>query len=221
MSGGKASEQRPEWDCSRAELLADGTVHLIGVAFGLSAVVALVVLTTQTVGPLRLALVLAYSISLLAVLVTSAAYNLWPVSRAKWVLRRFDHSAIYLLIAGTYSPFIAPLKGAASTALLIGVWMASLIGIALKLRFPGRFDRLSICLYLLTGWSGVLAYETIAALPYATLWLLALGGLLYTIGVVFHLWHRLPFQNVIWHTFVLAGAACHYGAVLDYMVLHV
>jgi hemolysin III len=107
MSGGKTLEQRPKWNYSRAELLADGAVHVIGVVLGLSAVVTLIVLTARTAGPGQLALVLVYGISLVAVLVTSAAYNLWPVSDAKWSLRRFDHSAIYLLIAGTYSPFIA------------------------------------------------------------------------------------------------------------------
>jgi hemolysin III len=216
MSAGESIAQRPEWNDSRAEVLADGAVHAMGVLLGPAAVAILIVLTARTAGPGQFASVLVYGISLVAVLVTSALYNLWPVSRAKWILRRFDHSAIYLLIAGTYSPFIAQMKGATSTALLIGVWTASLTGVALKLLFPGRFDRVSIWLYLLIGWSGVLAYETIAGLPDATLRLLALGGLLYTIGVVFHLWRSLPFQNAIWHMFVLTAAACHYGAVLDF-----
>ena len=99
------------------------------------------------------------------------------------------------------------------------MWIASVSGIALKLRFPGRFDRVSIGLYLLTGWSGVMAYDAMAALPHSTLRLLVLGGILYTVGVVFHLWRSLRFQNAIWHAFVLAAAACHYGAVVDCMIL--
>jgi hemolysin III len=95
-----------------------------------------------------------------------------------------------------------------------------LAGIVLKLCLPGRFDRLAILLYLLLGWSGVMAYETVFnALPSWTLTLLAAGGLLYTVGVVFHVWEGLRFQNAIWHAFVLVAAACHYGAVLDYVVL--
>src|SRR4029453_10468499 len=105
-------------------------------------------------------------------------------------LRRFDHSAIYLLIAGTYTPFISQMKtGFASMGLLVGIWATAAVGIFLKLVFPGRFDRLSIAFYLIISWSGVIAYEAVAtALPSTTLWLLGAGGLLYTVGVVFHLW---------------------------------
>ena len=94
-------------------------------------------------------------------LVLSATYNLWPVSRAKWVLRRFDHSAIYVLIAATYTPFIMRrLKDSIfAMALLIGVWCVAIVGIVLKLLLPGRFDRLSVGLYLAMGWSGFMVYD--------------------------------------------------------------
>jgi hemolysin III len=154
---------------------------------------------------------------LLTMLVLSATYNLWPVSRAKWVLRRFDHSAIYVLIAATYTPFIMQMRDSVfAIALLIGVWCVAMIGIVLKLVLPGRFDRLSVVLYLAMGWSGFMVYDTVVALlPTLTLWFIAAGGLLYSFGVIFHAWQRLRFQNVIWHCFVLLGAACHYTAVLD------
>lgn len=209
-----------EWRYDRTEVLADGIVHALGIVLALAAVAVLVVAASGTADPLALSSVLVYGGGLLAVLSISAAYNLWPVSPVKWILRRFDHSAIYLLIAGTYTPFVAHMKaGWASFSLLGGVWAAALVGIALKLRFPGRFDRLSVGLYLAIGWSGVLAYEAVAALPASTIWLLGAGGVLYTVGVVFHLWESLRFQNAIWHGFVLTGAACHYGAVLDCVVL--
>ncbi|NBJ13041.1 hemolysin III family protein [Microvirga sp. SYSU G3D207] len=171
--------------------------------------------------PWEFASILIYGVSLLTALTVSALYNLWPVSSVKWMLRRFDHSAIYLLIAGTYTPFITQMKAnAESLALLLGIWLTSFVGILLKLRFPGRFDRLSILLYMFLGWSGVMTYESFfGALPGSTLWLLAIGGSLYTVGVVFHLWDDLRFQNAVWHGFVLVAAACHYGAVLDCMVL--
>jgi hemolysin III len=139
------------------------------------------------------------------------------VSRAKWVLRRFDHSAIYLLIAATYTPFIAQMKDSVfAGALLIGVWSAAIAGIVLKLIFPGRFDKLSVGLYLATGWSGFMVYDAgVASLPTMALWFVVAGGVLYSLGVIFHAWQRLRFQNVIWHCFVLLGAACHYTAVLD------
>jgi hemolysin III len=208
------------WNYSRAEVFADGAVHAIGILAGILAVAALVVLAAPAVGPWQLTSVLVYGGGLLAVLVISAAYNLWPVSRTKWILRRFDHSAIYLLIAGTYTPFAVHMKDSAtSLTLLAGVWAASLSGIALKLGFPGRFDRVSVGFYLLTAWSGVMAYDMIASLPSSTVWLLSGGGILYTVGVVFHLWRTLPFQNAVWHAFVLLAATCHYGAVLDCLIL--
>ena len=209
------------WDYDKDEIIADGIVHAIGVIVGTVSIIALLVVAAPTVGAWEFTSILVYGLGLLTVLTVSALYNLWPVSPLKWMLRRFDHSAIYLLIAGTYTPFITQMKASAeSIALLVGVWLTSVVGIALKLSFPGRYDRLSILLYLFLSWSGVMAYESVfGALPGSTLWLLAIGGVLYTAGVVFHLWESLRFQNAIWHAFVLIAAACHYGAVLDCLVL--
>jgi hemolysin III len=209
------------WDYDKHEMIADGIVHAVGVTIGVVSIIALLIIAAPTVGIWEFTSILVYGVGLLAVLTISALYNLWPVSPIKWMLRRFDHSAIYILIAGTYTPFITQMKaGAESLILLVGVWLTSALGIALKLLFPGQFDRLSILLYLLLSWSGVMAYETVfGALPDSTFWLLAVGGILYTAGVVFHLWESLRFQNAIWHCFVLAAAACHYGAVLDCLVL--
>jgi hemolysin III len=209
------------WNYDRHEIIADGVVHGLGVIAGAVSIIALLVMAAPTVGAWEFTSILVYGTGLLTVLTVSALYNLWPVSPVKWTLRRFDHSAIYLLIAGTYTPFITQMKASAeSLALLVGVWLTSAVGIALKLSFPGRFDRLSIVLYLFLSWSGVMAYESVFGdLPASTLWLLAIGGVLYTAGVVFHLWESLRFQNAIWHAFVLVAAACHYGAVLDCLVL--
>lgn len=210
-----------KWDYDKKEIIADGIVHAVGILFGIVSIMVLLIMAASAVGTWEFTSILVYSIGLLTVLTVSALYNLWPVSPVKWVLRRFDHSAIYLLIAGTYTPFITQMKTSLeSIVLLAGLWLTSAVGIALKLGFPGRFDRLSIILYLLLGWSGLMAYQTVfGALSYTTLWLLAVGGILYTAGVVFHLWESLRFQNAIWHAFVLAAAACHYGAVLECLVL--
>jgi hemolysin III len=205
------------WNYDRAELIADGIVHGIGVFGGLVAATVLVVLAAVYATPVEVAAVSVYVAGLLAMLVLSATYNLWPVSRAKWVLRRFDHSAIYLLIAATYTPFIMQLKDSIfAVALLIGVWCVAAIGTVLKLVLPGRFDRVSVGLYLAMGWSGLMLYDAVvSALPAMALWLVVAGGALYSLGVIFHAWQRLRFQNAIWHCFVLLGAACHYTAVLD------
>jgi hemolysin III len=208
------------WNYDRAELIADGVVHVVGVCFGLIAATVLIVLTAVYASPLDVAVVSVYVAGLLAMLVLSATYNLWPVSRAKWVLRRLDHSAIYLLIAATYTPFIMELKDSYfAIALLIGVWCVAIVGIVLKLVLPGRFDRVAVGLYLAMGWSGMMLYEAVVkALPAVALGFIVAGGVLYSLGVVFHAWQRLRFQNAIWHCFVLLGAACHYTAILD-MVL--
>lgn len=160
-----------------------------------------------------------YVTGLLAMLGLSAAYNLWSVSPLKWRLRRFDHAAIYVLIAATYTAFLMPMPDRLSGDVLGVIWITALIGIALKLMWPCRFERTSIALYLVMGWSGLAALRPIGeTLPRLTLALIVIGGALYSIGVVFHLWHRLRFQNAIWHAFVLAAAGCHYAAVVTTLV---
>jgi hemolysin III len=203
------------WHYDRSEIVADGVVHAIGVCLG---IVGAVTILARAIGAERidLAPILVYVIGLVTMLALSAAYNMWPVSPVKWILRRFDHSAIYLLIAGTYRPFLAQMKNAlVSAGLGIGLWLSAGVGMALKLALPGRFDPLGIILCLLLGWSGVIAYESFAsALPSSSLWLLAIGGVLYSLGTLFHVMQRLRFHNAIWHGFVLLGASCHYSAVL-------
>jgi len=203
------------WNYDRTEIVADGIVHAAGLIFGLIGTIAILVAVIK-LKPVELGPILVYSIGLLVMLAISAAFNMWPVSPTKWLLRRFDHSAIYLLIAGTYTPFLSLMKsGIAWTVLTTGIWSSALAGLLLKLALPGRFDRLSIALYLLMGWSGLLAYKHfISVVPGTALWLLAAGGILYSVGTIFHLWENLRFQNAIWHGFVLIAAGCHYCAVL-------
>src|SRR5262249_3662384 len=126
------------WDYDRAEIIADGAVHAIGLCLGLIGAVTIAVIAVR-IERIEVAPILIYVIGLVTMLPLSAAYNMWPVSPAKWVLRRFDHSAIYLLIAGTYMPFLAQMKSAlVSAGLGVGVWVSAVIGMALKLALPGR-----------------------------------------------------------------------------------
>lgn len=206
-----------DWNYDRAEIIADGIVHGIGIALGLAGAIVLLAIAFHALHSAEIGSIVIYVVGLLSMLGLSAAYNLWPESPRKWLLRRFDHSAIYLLIAATYTPFLFQMKsGAVAISLLAVVWLTAAAGIALKLWWPGRFDRLSIALYLVLGWSGVLAYEPVAeALRPLTLWLIAIGGALYSVGILFHVWQRLRFQNAIWHGFVLTAAGVHYTAVLS------
>lgn len=210
------------WDYDRAEIIADGVVHAIGFCFGLiGGIVIIVLVASESTKPAAIAAVSIYAVALFAMLGLSAAYNMWPVCDTKWMLRRLDHSAIYVLIAGTYTPFIAQLGDRSMAGgLLAVVWLTAGVGVALKLMLPGRFDRVAIVLYLLLGWCGVTVYGSFfALLPNRIFWLLAIGGALYSLGVIFHITSRLRFQNAIWHGFVLLAASCHFAAVLQYAAL--
>lgn len=198
----------------RDEILADGIVHGVAIA---AALFGGGYLFGRVLGGgfADITALLVYICALLAMLGFSAAYNLTPISPVKWVLRRFDHSAIYLMIAGTYTPLLIHLPNQMlATALATVVWTGALIGIFIKVRFPGRFDGLAVITYLALGWVGVFALSSFASvLPTVTMILIALGGLLYSAGVPFYLWERLKYQNAIWHVFVVAAAACHFVAI--------
>jgi len=204
----------PPWDYDRGEMIADGIVHVLGNALAIVGAAVLFVIAAHGTTA-EFTAVAIYLLGLMAMFGFSAAYNLWPVSPIKWWLRRLDHSAIYLLIAATYTAFVLPLGGVTPVIVLTVLWTTALVGIALKLLWPGRFDRASIALYLIMGWSGLFVLGPIAAaLAPMTLALIVAGGVLYSVGVVFHVWRALRFQNAIWHGFVLAAALCHYTAVL-------
>jgi hemolysin III len=204
-----------------AELIADGVVHGIGIAFAISLGTVMIVFAAIGTARPELPAIIVYLTTLLTVLGVSLTFNLAPISGFKKLMARLDQAAIFLFIAGTYTPFLAVLGGSPSAVLLtVLVWSAALIGVALKLIVPERFGRLAIVLYLAIGWSGVLVFQTLATvLPAPTFWLLIAGGITYSVGIVFHLWERLKFQNVLWHVFVVAGSICHLWAVFHVMVL--
>jgi hemolysin III len=208
------------WRYDRAELIADGTVHILGAVAAVAAATAMLVIAAIRAETVTILSVAIYAASLLAVIGISAAYNMWPVSRTKWLLRRFDHAAIYLLIAGTYTPFMVHAGTPLTHAVLAVVWAIALFGAAVKLVAPGRFDRLAVALYLGLSWSGILvAHEVFHVISLPSAIMLVIGGLIYSGGVVFHLWESLRFQNAIWHGFVLVAAGFQYGAVFGGVVL--
>jgi hemolysin III len=203
----------------RRELIADGVVHAVGIVLAIVAGSSLLVLAAPHASRGEYLAVLFYVVSLATVLCVSCAYNLWPISPAKWILRRFDHAAIYLLIAGTYSPFLAQLE--APGLMLALVWGGAVLGMLVKLVLPGRFDRLAIVFYLAIGWSGVLAMDQLLeALSPRTLALITAGGVFFTCGVIFHVWTQLRFQTALWHSFVVMGAGLHLAAVADATVMN-
>lgn len=207
---------------SRAERIADGVVHVVGLVLAIAAGSALLSLAAFRTGTGEYVAAIFYVVSLLTALSISCAYNLWPLTPAKWILRRCDHAAIYVLIAGTYTPFLAQLDDRATAATMLAVvWGAAALGIGIKLFLPGRFDRLAIVFYLAIGWSGAAIFSTLlATLPASTLWLIVAGGIAYSSGIIFFVWQSLKFQNAVWHGFVVAGAGLHLAAVIDTLVIN-
>ena len=199
--------------------MADRVVHVVGIGLGTAAAIALVVVTAIDGEAGDLVPILIYAIGLVAMLGCSAAYNVFNASvRREW-LRRFDHAAIFAMIAGTYTPFTTRLAGDWASGLTVAIWAVAATGIVLKLLRPRHIEAISIVLYLALGWIGLVAVGPFrSALDARTLALLTLGGVIYTAGVVFHLWRRLPYQNAIWHGFVLVAASVHYVAVIGLIV---
>ncbi|WP_411958082.1 PAQR family membrane homeostasis protein TrhA [Paracoccus homiensis] len=197
------------------EMLADGIVHAIGVVLALIGATALIFYATVYSDHAQVAAACIYGVGLVGSLGISFAYNMLPHSRFKWHMRRLDHSAIFFLIAATYTPFLqAGAHHPRVLGLLIAIWVIACLGIAVKCLLPGRYDRLAVILYLLLGWSGLVAIGPMATyLPASSLILIVIGGVIYSAGVVFHLWEKLRFQNAIWHGFVVTAAAVHYSAV--------
>lgn len=201
---------------SRAEYILDAVVHVVGVACGIVANGVLAVMTF-----LRAELAIAaglgiYAFGLLSMFVCSALYNMSREGWWKGVFRRLDHAAIFLLIAATYTPFaLIVIGGRLGVGLLIFVWTVAAAGMIFKLVSPTRWQGLAIATYLLLGWIIVVALGPLVdALSLAGIVLLVVGGVLYSTGVIFHVWSRLPYHRAIWHLFVLAAASCHFSAVL-------
>lgn len=201
-------------ELSLAELLADGIVHALALLAGLIAFPLLLFHTLQTAGIGTVAAIAVYAAGFFLMWGFSLAYNMTPPSALKWLLRRFDHSMIYVMIAGTYTAVIPHLADGWPWLLGAVVWTGAVLGILVKVVLPGRYDRLSILAYVMLGWVGVIAIGPVAAaLPSVSLWLLVAGGATYVAGVGFYIWHRLRFQNAIWHGFVAIAAGLHFAAV--------
>jgi hemolysin III len=206
-------------DRRQREAFADRCIHWIGVVAGAAAVIALI-RDVEGRGVMLLVSVLVYGAGLLAMLVCSAMYHLCRTTRRKALLQRVDHAAIFVMIAGSYTPVtLSEAGGPWGFALLAFIWSVAGFGIALKLLWPRSLHGISIVAYLLLGWSAVFILDGMAStLSPNTLALLVAGGVLYTVGVVFHVWRRLPYQTAIWHAFVLAATSCHYVAIASGVV---
>jgi hemolysin III len=201
---------------SLGEEIANTVTHALGTVLALVGLGVLLAMAAGDGGsPLHLAALGIYGATLVLLYLASTLYHVaWDV-RAKRALKVFDHSAIFLLIAGTYTPLsLISISGFWGTALCVTVWLLAVGGVAFKLLHKTHTRRAIIPLYLIMGWLGIVALIDIwSSLPMGGLTWLAIGGLLYTGGVVFYVWDRLPYNHAVWHLFVLAGSGCHFAAV--------
>lgn len=199
---------------ARAERIADGAIHALGVAFALAGATLLTAFALLHADGGRALAVAVYGLALVATFVASACYHMTPWEQARPTLRRLDHAAIFLKIAGTYTPLAVLVGGAFSWSVLAVVWMVALGGAVAKLLFWREPGRLGLAAYLALGWLGVLLlWPLAAALPGPAVLLAALGGVLYTLGVAFFSWESLRFSNAIWHGFVLLASGCFFAAI--------
>jgi len=205
---------------SRGEEIANSFTHGIGTAAAIAGLAVLATVAAERGDAWHVVAVSIFGASLILLYAASTLYHGLPLGRAKAVFRVLDHSAIYLLIAGTYTPFtLVSLRGPWGWSLFGVIWGCALVGIVLRLTFGARWRVARVILYVAMGWAGLVAFRPmIAAVPAAGLALVVLGGLAYTVGIAFYGWRRLPYHHAVWHLFVLAGSALHYFAVLLYVV---
>ena len=205
---------------SFGEAIANSVTHGFGALLSVSALVILIIYSSIDNNTLKIVSSIIYGSSLVAMYSASTLYHSLRSLRLKHYLRILDHSTIYLLIAGSYTPFLLiTLHGPWGWSLFGVVWSIAIAGIVFKLFFVHRFELLSTFLYLAMGWLVVIAAKPLwEALPGTALIWLALGGLSYTGGVVFYVWKR-PFSHTIWHLFVLAGSAFHFVGVFYYVIM--
>jgi hemolysin III len=205
---------------SVGEEIAHSITHGIGALASVAGLAVLVALATLRGDAWHVVACSIYGASLFMLFTASTLYHSIPLPRAKAVLRTIDHAAIYLLIAGTYTPFaLVSLRGGWGWTLFGVAWGLAVVGIVWEIMPRRRFKAGAVALYLVMGWMALTAIEPlIAAVEPGGVLLLSLGGLMYTVGVLFYLWHRLPHHHTIWHLFVLAGSAFHFFAVLYYVI---
>jgi len=196
--------------------IANGISHGLGLLFGIVAIPILISLAVVKGSPPAIVGAAVYGFSFLMVYAFSTLYHSAYNPKVKRVMRIMDHISIYFLIAGSYTPFVlAFIFNTKGIIILSVVWGLALMGIFFKAFFINRFKLFSTAVYLLMGWMAVFMGESLLmGMPTSVLTLIAVGGVLYSVGVVFYLWKRLSYNHMIWHLFVLAASVCHYVAVL-------
>ena len=207
-------------DYTFGEELANSITHGLGIALSVAGLVILVVLSAIHGNAWHVVSCAIYGATMILLYTASTLYHSFQNPNVKRIMRVLDHSSIYLLIAGTYTPFtLVTLHGPWGWSLFGVVWGLAMAGIAFKVYFTGRFPKISTIIYVGMGWIAVIAIKPLMdILPTGGLIFLFGGGLSYTFGVIFYVWHKLPYHHAVWHLFVLGGTVLHFFAILFYVV---
>ncbi|CAN5268982.1 hemolysin III family protein [soil metagenome] len=197
------------------EEVLNSLTHGLGFILSIAGLLTLILLAYENGSAWHITSLAVYGASLTLLYGASTLYHSVKPGKTKQYLRIFDHAAIYVLIAGSYTPFaLITLREHGGIPLFFVLWGITVVGVIFKFFFVGKFNLLSTILYLLMGWMAVFVYEPLFNnLPFNGLWLLVGGGLSYSFGVIFYLWDRLPFNHSIWHLFVMGGSFMHFLAV--------
>ncbi|PNR96457.1 PAQR family membrane homeostasis protein TrhA [Petrotoga olearia] len=202
------------------EEIANAVIHGIGALLSIAALVLLVVFSAINGQPWSIFSSAIYGSSLIILYLSSTLYHSFQRKKIKDLFEIFDHSAIYILIAGTYTPFaLVTLNGSLGWIIFFVVWVLAAIGIIFKIFFVKRFRILSTILYIAMGWLVVFAMEPLVSnLDFWGLFWLVIGGILYTVGTIFYVWRKIPYHHALWHLIVLAGSICHFFSVFFYVI---
>ncbi|MCL4120690.1 MULTISPECIES: PAQR family membrane homeostasis protein TrhA [Vibrio] len=214
MSASSASEY------SDIEERANAITHGLGVVLGVVGLILLLIRAFDyQADMLTVASMAVYGSSIILLFLASTLYHSITTEKTKRLLKTLDHCAIYLLIAGSYTPFLlVGLRTPLAMGLMAVIWGIALVGIIMKIAFVYRFKRLSLFIYLAMGWlSLIVVYQLAMNIDIGGLVLLAVGGVIYSLGVIFYVAKRIPYNHAIWHLFVLAGCACHFFAIYLYV----
>lgn len=198
------------------EELANCITHAIGIFIGIAVLTLLVVFSSLHKSAWEVVSCAIYGVTFILLYLSSTLYHSIKNPRIKSIMKTVDHSAIYLLIAGTYTPYaLAPLRGPLGWTLLGVIWGCAILGVIFKVFFTGRYKIVSMLSYLFMGWLSVLVIKPLYhELNNTGFTFFVVGGLCYTVGAIFYLWKSLPWSHAIWHLFVLAGSLCHFFSIL-------
>ncbi|MDM5212192.1 hemolysin III family protein [Peribacillus sp. NJ4] len=205
---------------TKKEEVVNAITHGVGVLLSIAALVFLIIFSVQKGSPWHVVISVIYGVSMLLLYVSSTLVHSFPEGKTKDIFEIFDHSAIYIFIAGTYTPImLLVIQGSLGWTLLGIIWGVAIIGVVFKAFYVKKFLFLSTILYIAMGWMIVIVWGPLSAtLPTAGIHLLIAGGLLYTFGAIFYVWRAFPFHHAVWHVFVLGGSVTHFFAVLFYIL---